>query len=111
MLFGNGDVLSARKFIRKLILKELPSCQTSTRLVSGLLDGRQSLPRRLLLRLHLRFCQTCARFERQLLLLRTVIHQKTESIENGAAASSAAHASLDPQARARLKHALARKQR
>ena len=50
----------------------MPNCRETSRLVSTSMDHRLPVFKRLLLRLHLRMCKYCRRFEDQLLRMRTI---------------------------------------
>ena len=49
------------------------SCKDTTRLVSESMDRTLPLGRRLAVRFHLLFCELCARYERQLFMMREVL--------------------------------------
>lgn len=51
------------------------SCKEATRLVSLSMDATLPVARRIRLRLHIFICKGCARFERQLLLLREAVRR------------------------------------
>jgi hypothetical protein len=51
----------------------LISCAIATELISQSLDKSRSLRKQLLLQLHLVFCRVCARFKRQLVMLRRLV--------------------------------------
>ena len=59
----------------------MPNCQETSRLVSDAMDRRLPLFRRLLLRLHLRMCKYCRRFEQQLLKMREISRRLDRHIE------------------------------
>jgi hypothetical protein len=102
--------LLMRDHVRKLLLKRMPSCQAAAVLISASLDRELALPERILLRAHLHFCRICARYRQHLVFLRNVIGQRAKRNEEETASALTSPAPLDPQARARLKRALARKQ-
>lgn len=79
-------------------------CEESTRLVSESLD--RDLPRgeRWAVRLHALCCRSCRRYGRQILFLREAIRRGAREPET---AALAAGASLTPEARERIKKALA----
>jgi hypothetical protein len=54
------------------------TCKEATQLVSKMQDQRLSLGERLKLRLHLLICVACARFERQMRLLRVAMRKYRE---------------------------------
>jgi hypothetical protein len=73
------------------------SCKDITRLVSESMDHTLPLIQRIKIRIHLCMCKYCARFEKQVRLLRTV-YQKHEKVPSEAA--------LSAKARERIRHAL-----
>jgi predicted anti-sigma-YlaC factor YlaD len=73
------------------------SCKDITRLVSESMDHTLPLIQRIKIRIHLGMCKYCARFEKQVRLLRTV-YQKHEKVPSEAA--------LSAKARERIRHAL-----
>ena len=60
----------------------MPNCKETSRLVSDAMDRRLPLFRRLLLRLHLRMCKYCRRFEQQLLKMREISRRLDRHIES-----------------------------
>lgn len=79
------------------------SCKEVTRLVSQSLDRPLALRERIALWLHLRVCKLCARYRRQLLLLREAIRRHPDRLEGHKPPSSP---SLSPEARERIKRSL-----
>lgn len=73
------------------------SCKDITRLVSESMDRTLPLTQRIKIRIHLGMCKYCARFEKQVRLLRTVF-QKHEKVPSEAV--------LSAKARERIRHAL-----
>lgn len=62
----------------------IPSCRETSRLVSESMDRRLPLFKRLLVRIHLRMCKYCHRFEQQLLHIRALsrhFNNHTEPID------------------------------
>jgi hypothetical protein len=51
------------------------SCKEASRLISQEMDGRLSLTDRFALRLHVRICDACARFTRQVAFLRRALQR------------------------------------
>ena len=71
----------------------MPNCRETSRLVSEAMDRKLPLFKRLLLRLHLRMCKYCHRFEQQLLKVRQIsrhINQHIESLDTSIALSDEA---------------------
>ena len=81
------------------------SCKDVTRLISESMD--QSLPfgKRVGVRLHLLICRFCARYERQLLLIRETV-RRLVATEDGPGESPGE--SLSAEARERIRKSLAR---
>lgn len=50
-------------------------CKDATQLISQSMDTSLSIVKRIRLRLHLRICEWCARYERQLLLIRETLRR------------------------------------
>ncbi|HJR09207.1 MAG TPA: hypothetical protein VJ842_18245 [Pyrinomonadaceae bacterium] len=99
-----------RNYARRLLVKPLPPCNSIATLSSATLDRKLSFAERILLDLHLRFCQTCARYREQLILLRAIVRSRTVETQDTPVTSSTPDVRLDAQARARLKRALASRQ-
>ena len=57
------------------------SCKDATRLISESMDRSLPLRRRIGVRIHLFICRFCARYERQLLLLRETARRMAEAKE------------------------------
>ena len=53
----------------------LISCKDASRLISQMQDSTLPFGQRLLVRVHLLFCEACTRFERQLRILRQAMEQ------------------------------------
>ena len=51
------------------------SCKDATQLISRSMDTSLTIVQRILLRLHLRICKWCARYERQLFLIRETLRR------------------------------------
>ena len=81
------------------------SCKEITRLVSESLDRALPFRQRLAVWWHLRLCQLCNRFRRQLLFLRGAIRRHPDRLEGH---ESPYPSSLSPEARERIKRALTR---
>jgi predicted anti-sigma-YlaC factor YlaD len=81
------------------------TCKRAAALLSASLERSLPLGERLLLRLHLRVCSACARYKRQLQLLRSVIRQRARRSEEQTGPDVPA---LTPDARDRLKRSLQR---
>ncbi len=60
----------------------MPNCRETSRLVSEAMDRKLPLFKRLLLRLHLRMCKYCHRFEQQLLKIRQISRHINQHIEH-----------------------------
>lgn len=79
----------------------MPNCRETSRLVSESLDRRLPFFKRLLLRVHLRMCKYCHRFERQLVQMRAIsrhINQHLNTLDTPE--------SLSDEARERIRSAL-----
>ena len=57
------------------------SCKDVTELISQSMDATLPLGRRIGVRIHLLVCRFCARYERQLLLIRGTARHLAESVE------------------------------
>jgi hypothetical protein len=57
------------------------SCKDVTRLVSESMDRSLPLGKRIGVRLHLLICEFCARYERQLLLIRETVRHLAATVE------------------------------
>jgi hypothetical protein len=75
------------------------SCRDATRLYSESLDRRLPLNARLGMRVHLIMCAPCARFSRQIRLLRAIVRKASSDLQE-------AGEGLSPEASARLEAAL-----
>lgn len=103
--------LLIRNYARRLIVKALPPCNSIANFSSASLDRKLSFAELILLNLHLRFCQACARYREQLNFLRAAVtHRRHAETEDAPALSLKADVRLDPEARARLTRALASRQ-
>ncbi len=58
-----------------VIVLRLISCKDASRLISQIMDGSVPLHRRLLVRLHLLFCDACTQFQRQVRFLRVMMRR------------------------------------
>jgi len=79
------------------------SCKDVTRLISDSMDRSLPLGKRIGVRLHLMICRFCARYERQLLLIRETLRRIADPPEPPAALSPDA---LSPEVRERILRAL-----
>jgi len=79
-------------------------CDESSRLVSESLDRDLTLGERIAVRAHQLLCWSCRRFRKQILFVREAIRYQEEHWQEGTTASP--H-SLSPEARERIKQALA----
>ncbi|MDJ0720634.1 MAG: hypothetical protein QNJ04_03345 [Desulfobacterales bacterium] len=79
----------------------MPNCKETSRLVSASMDRKLPFFKRLLLRLHLRMCKYCRRFEQQLFRIRAISRHLDQHIE---ALDSAI--TLPDEARKRMRNAL-----
>ena len=79
------------------------SCKEITRLVSESLDRSLPFRQRIAVWWHLRLCQLCNRFRRQLLFLRAAVRRHPERLEYP---DSPCPPPLSPEARERIKRAL-----
>lgn len=86
--------------------RRLPDCDTTTRKISDAMDRQLSFTERLQIRLHNHICEWCARYARQLLLMRETLHERTG--RETAGTSSTPGASLSAEARERMKRKLSR---
>jgi hypothetical protein len=62
--------------------KLLPPCKTIGRLISQSFERKLPLGRRIIVRLHLRWCKACVRFLEQLTLLRNLVRQRADLLED-----------------------------
>ncbi|MDJ0874786.1 MAG: zf-HC2 domain-containing protein [Desulfobacterales bacterium] len=60
----------------------MPKCREASRLVSASMDRKLPLFQRVVLRLHLRMCKYCHRFEQQLLKIRQISRHINQHIEH-----------------------------
>ncbi len=75
------------------------TCKDASRLASEKLDRALSLRERLSLRMHLWMCVNCHRFERQIGMIRKLLHQPVDP-------SYETEKELSPEARERIRKAL-----
>lgn len=80
------------------------SCRETSELVSKGMDAKLSLPERLGLALHLRMCENCATYRRQLAQLREVLRRGVQELPELTALHSFTLSDVD---RAQLTRALA----
>lgn len=78
------------------------SCKDASRLISEAQDRQLGRRERWGLRLHLWLCTSCARFERQILLMRKALRMLNQRAEAGELGPD-----LSPEARERIRKALA----
>jgi len=79
------------------------SCKDVTRLISDSMDRSLPLGKRIGVRLHLMICRFCARYERQLLLIRDTVRRIADPPDPPAALPLEA---LSPEARERILRSL-----
>ena len=79
------------------------TCKDVTRLVSESMDRSLPLGKRIGVRLHLLICKFCARYERQLLLIRDTVRHLAATVE---APGGAFGDTLSEEARARIREAM-----
>ena len=79
------------------------SCKEATRLVSESMDHALPLDKRIGVRIHLLMCRFCARYERQLLLIREIVRRFVAAEEEPGAPSGEI---LSEEARERIKVSL-----
>jgi len=79
------------------------SCKDVTRLLSESMDRSLPLGKRIGVRMHLLICRFCARYERQLLLIRETV-RRISATEGGPA--GAAGETLSEEARERIRNIL-----
>ena len=77
-------------------------CHDVSQKVSQAMDASLPLGHRLAIRFHLMMCRYCARFRRQLVMLRAM----GRHIDAGAPPDDSTPASLSPEAKARIKKSL-----
>ena len=80
------------------------SCKEVTRLISEAMDRKLPFGQRMAVRLHLFMCRFCSRYRRQMVWMRETMHHYLEEIEPSEPLLSA---SLSPEAREKIKQALA----
>lgn len=78
-------------------------CRDVTRLVSESMDRSLPFGKRIGVRIHLLICEFCARYERQLLLIRGIARRLTEEKEE---AGGPPEESLSEEARERIRNSL-----
>lgn len=79
------------------------SCKDATRIISQSMDTSLPVVKRIRLRLHLRICEWCARYERQLLLIRDMLRRLDAA---GDRPEGPAGETLSENARERIKKSL-----
>ena len=94
--------------LRWLLLHRLPTCKATVQVMSESLERRLTLRERVSLKLHLWVCAWCAWYLEHLQFMRAALRTQTAQVSDD---KSAPTTSLSPDARERLKHALASKDR
>ncbi len=89
-----------KRSLRYWLLRRLPSCKQTVRVMSESLERKLTLRERINVKLHLWVCLWCVWYIEQLKLVRTTVRARAEDLE------SPALPSLSPEARARIKLAL-----
>ena len=89
--------------LRKWLLLRLPPCNEVVELVSKSLDTKLTMKELVTVRLHFIVCSWCARYAKQLLLIRNTIREKPEQPKSK---ESGYPHPLSPEAKQRLKQAL-----
>jgi hypothetical protein len=79
----------------------MPDCRETSRLVSESMDHRLPFFKRLMIRLHLRMCKYCHRFEQHLVHMRAISRHVNRHIE-----TLDPNVSLSPEARERIRAAV-----
>ena len=79
------------------------SCKDTARLASDALDGNLTLAQSLSVHFHLLMCPTCARFHQHL----EILGDAARRLDDQAAGGDVGQANLTPEARDRLRRALA----
>ena len=82
------------------LARKTPSCKEVIRLLSDEMERAPSFRQWMAVRLHFLICKWCARYQKQLLLMRTLLRGDPEKIE----ANSPGR--LSPEAKERMKRAL-----
>ena len=59
--------------------RRLPDCDATTRLISDSMDRKLPFVERLKVRLHIHICLWCARYARQLLVMRETLQKRANS--------------------------------
>lgn len=88
------------QWLTRFLARNTPSCKEVTRLISESMEKKPSFRPRVAIRLHFLICKWCARYQKQLLLIRNILRRDPEKF--GANAPGA----LSPEARERMKRAL-----
>ena len=84
--------------------RRLPTCQELTPVLSQSLERRLTLREQITLRLHFLICVYCVRYLRQLRFMREALRaREAKALEDE---GEAAHPSLTPEARERIRRAL-----
>jgi len=79
------------------------SCKDVTKLVSESMDRSLPLGKRIGMRLHLVFCKWCARYERQLLLIRETVGRLAATVD---APGEPSRETLSVEARERIRETI-----
>lgn len=79
------------------------SCKDATKLLSEAMDRTLPLGKRIGVRLHLVFCKWCARYERQLLLIRETVRRLAATME---APGEPSRETLSVEARERIRESM-----
>jgi hypothetical protein len=82
--------------------RNTPSCKEVIRIISDSMDSTPSFKQRIAVRLHILICKWCARYQRQLLLIRSLLRGRSGKIEENTLGN------ISPEARERMKGALNR---
>jgi hypothetical protein len=85
-----------------LLARNTPSCEEVLRLISDSMEQPLPLRRWISIRIHFLICKWCARYQKQLRLIRSLLRRDPEK------AGANAPATLSPEAKERIKQSLRR---
>ena len=96
----SSDLPKTKRAVRYWLLRRFPACKDMVPLMSESLERRLSIRERFTLMVHLLVCVWCARYLKQVKLMRRLLRQEGEPYSEGSSAS------LSSEARERIASAL-----
>ncbi len=93
--------------LTNFLARTTPPCSAVIQMVSESMDHTLPLRKRIGVRLHFLICKWCERYRQQLLFIREAVRQHPERLEGQ---DSSPTTTLSPEARERIKRALAGKE-